>query len=211
MFPTTPDLIANLYAELAKKTKPLPITLGSHNDIVGHGCGFNATLEYSCVFVHPEGNIEIGYDCPARRTVLCKDLSALSALPYEAQVRAIVEEAEAIGIRFDEHEPPWLWGKARMTREDALKQWLDNKFGDDPDFPDEQEFLWSLTGVGEHLPGFAIVERLPEQVAQQLKMRVVDIGGPASSVEAVVVNCARGQLADALRRNSLPFVLQDEG
>ena len=210
MFPTKPDLIANLYAELAKKTKPLPITLGGQNDIVGHDCGFNATLEFSCVFSHPEGNIEIGYDCPARRSVLCKDLSAFLALSYDAQVTAIVEEAEALGIRFDEHEPPWLWGKTPTTREDALKQWLDNKFGDDADFPDEQEFLWSLTGVGEHLPGFAIVERLPKQEARQLKMRVVDIGGPASSVEAVVVACAREQLDDALRRNNLPFVVQDE-
>jgi hypothetical protein len=210
MFPTKSDLIANLYAELAKKNKPLPIRVGEQDDIAGCECGFNATLEFSCVFAHPEGNIEIGYDCPTRRSVFCKDTESFPGLPYETQVAAIVEEARVIGFRFDEEEPPWLWRAKSVQQEAALQAWLDGNLGDDLDDQGEQEFLWSLSGVGEHLPGFAILERLPKADARQLNMRAVDIGGPASSVEAVVVDCSRDQLDAVLRRSNLPFVLQDD-
>lgn len=204
MIPTRESLIACLYQELNQRTRPLPIKLGDQNEIQGITKGFNATLDYSCVYDHPDRPIEIGFNSPARKVLLRADTQKFARLSYEAKEAALRKEAEQIGLAFDEYDPPWTQQAEGTSPDDAMQDWLDKKCGCEGS-ADEEDFLVGLLAGGEYLPGFAILDQLSQTDVHRLKMKALDIGGPASSVYAVTVDCSLRDLNDALRRNLLPF------
>lgn len=207
MNPTRENLIAALYAELHARTRPLPIILGDHREIQGITKGFNATLDYSCVFDHPDRSIEIGFNSPPRKMLLRADTQKFARLSYAAKESVLRKVAEKIGLPFDEYDPPWTRNMEGRSRDDAMKEWLEGKCGGES--ADEEEFLIGVLAGGEYLPGFAILDQMAQTDVYRLGMKELDIGGPASSVYAVTVDCSLRELSDALRRNELPFEVTD--
>jgi hypothetical protein len=203
MIPNRQTLIACLYSELDKRTQPLPITVGDDRALRGIENGFNDTLDYSCVFEHAEGDIEIGFNCPERRTLFGAETPTFAALNYEAKEAFLQKQADRLGFFLDELDPPWTLDAEDKSDAEALEEWLAGRFGEESE--DEQEYLWTMSAVGEFLPGFAILDRLPKTEIRKLGMKVTDIGGPGSSVMAVIVKCPLEELNAALVRNRLPF------
>lgn len=207
MFPTADDLIEQLYSELADCESPLPIKL-CKGIISGFGNGFNETYDFSCTFRHPEVDIEIGYMCPTRFEAFDIDPAKFSKLNYKDQVSLVLRQAAERDFPIDASDPPWFPEGNQGDAKSAIRKWLRQKFGFE--HGDESVFLWELTKVGEYLPGVAILARMPELEAQQLGMRLVNTGGPASSVPAVRVGCSAAELNKSLHRHGLPFMATEQ-
>ena len=172
-----------LRVRLAKRQAPLDLVIGSDGDIVAKDFSFGKAFDYSVVFHHSEGEIEVGEDVPTRREwfVFGEDFDTLPQA--ERRLRAL-EVAEDLG------EPP-------CPQDGDLDEWLDQKV--------ESDCFEPSCGLSEHLPGLDIVEGLLPIVCLQLGLKKVDIGGPASVVEAAVL-CRDVEALDmAIREAELPY------
>ena len=179
-----------LRARLASRQSPLELVIDRDGVIVAKDFGFGQAFDYSVVFHHPEGEIEVGENVPTRREWL--ELGeGFDDLPQaERRLRAL-EVAEDLG------EPP-------CPQDGDLDEWLDQKV--------ESDCFEPSCGLSEHLPGLDIVEGLLPIVCLQLGLKKVDIGGPTSAVDAAVLSGDVEALNMAIRDAGLPYkVVVDEG
>jgi hypothetical protein len=203
MIPTTQSLIADLYLELADCESPLPVTVADSR-ICGFVVGINETLDFSYTFKHPEIDIEIGFMYPSRWDAFDLDPKEFAALDYPAQVRLVAKQARKQGFPIDVEGASWLEGRKGPDKKQALRKWLCGHFGHEGG--GEADFLLDSTRFSPHLPGVAILAKMPKADAVQLGLREVVIASPASIEGAAChVDCTDEALNECLARHNLPF------
>lgn len=203
MIPTTESLIADLYRELADCEAPLPVTVTDRR-ICGFVVGVNETLDFSYTLKHPEIDIEIGFMFPTRWDAFDVDPEGFAAMDYREQATLVAKQAVAQGFEIHPDDEPWLEGRKRPGKKRALRKWLSGRFGLEDG--GEQDFLLDRTRLSPHLPGVAILAKMPNADAIQLGLREVLIASPASIEGAACeVDCTDEALNECLARHNLPF------
>lgn len=108
-------------------------------------------------------------------------------------------------------ELPWLnYDKDGLLAEgqveaEAVVAWLKSKVSIDDDGYEN----WGAQSASEYAPGFEIMCQLSHQDIENLGLREVDLGGPASSVPAVAIQATVDEFNSLMNLRKLPYFAQD--
>lgn len=190
---------------LRNRSEPLKIIINEYECIAAASYEFSSPYSIGIVFVHPEGDIAIGADPPARADYRRLNDAAFEALDFSGKKQAVME-----AFCFDENaDCPWVELNARgdivmsTDSEPRMLAWL----AEPVDLDDDLD--WVPRSLSQYLPGFEIMAALPVAMQKLLGLREVDIGGMGSGgCWAIEVKASPELLDAALVSAGLPFRLE---
>ena len=133
---------------------------------------------------------------------------SIRTLPF-AEKKLMVFKATGLD---DRDELPWL--ECDSTGEpiegqvefDLLDAWLDKIIT----FEDERYYSWGSRTASQYAPGFELMNLLSAKDQNDLGLREVDRGGPASSVPCVAMSASVQKFNQLMEARRLPYVMVDD-
>ena len=184
--------VDQLEQALSTRSQPLLIRIDDGSCIVGAHYEFDSQHYAGVVFRHPEGPIDIGINPPCRSEYYAQYINDFDSMSIE-------EKREAIIVEITGDDP--LPGTESKEFEAWLAELVDDEFVPETWIEDADETL------GEGTPGFLILAYLSNAEAEELGIRKVDLGGPASSCPMVEFSGEPEMLQRILEEKGLPLRL----
>jgi hypothetical protein len=177
---------------------PLEIKIDEHKCIAIVNWDSSHHFDAGIVILHGQGEMEIGRNSPTYREYL----DVPPELDPEYDYVAIAELAiQSLA------EEPWLEELEPEANDErksaALRAWLGERMP--PDW--EAAFEWLFDNIlTQYTPGFELAGCLSKSDKEQFGVKIVDLGGPVSSVPAVRFLGSVEDLNMLLNKARLPYV-----
>ena len=150
-----------------------------------------------CVFGGYPDHPNQGGQTPTNLQYYERDNKGFTQLPITNQIEHVCDDYEC-----DPENGPWvIASETTLSGHDQFRNWLQQEV--DPLYLEH----WAPEYT-QYLPGFEILRSLNKKQRDILGLREVDLGGPASSVPAVICGAPAELLQQVLDSTALPFKVE---
>ena len=163
---------------MAQRSEPLLIRIDESDCIVAAHISCDSRFDMGLVFRHPEGPVDIGVNAPSWRVYFGWDTAAFRQSSFDEQRIKVIADYEELSSPPAEHDFNWVTGSGADSEEEFYLR-LDDTIEED------LVMRWPADDnlhLSEGAAGCAILNVITEEEAAALGLRVIDFGGPASSV-----------------------------